>query len=31
MFTVERARAKLGRAYPEPAGHAPARAINLAA
>jgi transposase len=31
MFTVERARDKLGRAYPRPAGHAPARAIRLAA
>lgn len=31
MFTVERARKKLGRAYPRPAGHTPARAIKLAA
>ena len=31
MFTVDRARAKLGRAYPRPAGHAPARALRLAA
>jgi transposase len=31
MFTVERAREKLGRAYPQPAGHAPARAIKLVA
>jgi transposase len=31
MFTVERAREKLGRAYPRPAGHARARALELAA
>jgi transposase len=31
MFTVERAREKLGRAYPRPAGHTPARAVKLAA
>jgi hypothetical protein len=31
MFTVDRAREKLGRAYPLPAGHAPARAIKRAA
>lgn len=31
MFTVERAREKLGRAYPRPAGHARARALKLAA
>ena len=31
MFTVERAREKLGRAYPPAAGHAPARAIKRAA
>jgi transposase len=31
MFTVERAREKLGRAYPQPAGHAPAHAIKRAA
>jgi hypothetical protein len=31
MFTVERAREKLGRAYPRPAGHRPARAVKLAA
>ena len=31
MFTVERAREKLGRAYPRPAGHTPARAVRLAA
>ncbi|MBA3464835.1 MAG: IS630 family transposase [Deltaproteobacteria bacterium] len=31
MFTVERAREKLGRAYPRPAGHALARAIKAAA
>lgn len=31
MFTVERAREKLGRAYPRPSGHTPARAIKLAA
>jgi hypothetical protein len=31
MFTVERAREKLGRAYPHPAGHARARALKLAA
>ncbi len=31
MFTVDRAREKLGRAYPRPAGHAPARALRLAA
>lgn len=31
MFTVERAREKLGRAYPRPAGHAPARVLKLAA
>lgn len=30
MFTVERAREKLGRAYPRPAGHA-ARAVKIAA
>jgi transposase len=29
MFTVERAREKLKRAYPRPAGHAPARAAKL--
>lgn len=31
MSTVERARKKLGRAYPRAAGHTPARAIKLAA
>jgi transposase len=31
MFTVERAREKLGRAYPRPARRAPARALKLAA
>jgi transposase len=31
MFTVERAREKLGRAYPRPAGHARARALKIAA
>ena len=31
MFTVERAREKLGRAYPRPAGDVPARAVKLAA
>jgi transposase len=31
MFTVERAREKLGRAYPRPAGHTPARAVKRAA
>jgi len=31
MFTVERAREKLGRAYPRPASHAPARALKVAA
>jgi transposase len=31
MFTVERAREKLGRAYPRPAGHAPPRALKVAA
>ena len=31
MFTVERARDKLGRAYPRPAGHPPARALRVAA
>jgi transposase len=31
MFTVERAREKLGRAYPPPAGHARVRALRLAA
>jgi transposase len=31
MFTVERAREKLGRAYPRPAARAPARALKLAA
>jgi transposase len=31
MFTVDRAREKLGRAYPRPAGHAPARALKVAA
>jgi len=31
MFTVERAREKLGRAYPRPASHTPARAVKLAA
>lgn len=31
MFTVERAREKLGRAYPRPAGPAPARDRRLAA
>ncbi|MGE0396526.1 MAG: IS630 family transposase [Kofleriaceae bacterium] len=31
MFTVERAREKLGRAYPRPAGHARSRAHRLAA
>jgi transposase len=31
MFTVERAREKLGRAYPRPAGHPPARALKIAA
>lgn len=31
MFTVERAREKLGRAYPRPAGRTPARAVKLAA
>jgi transposase len=31
MFTVERAREKLGRAYPRPAGHARPRAVKVAA
>jgi transposase len=31
MFTVERAREKLGRAYPRPAGHAQTRPVKLAA
>jgi transposase len=31
MFTVERAREKLGRAYPRPAGHAQPRALKVAA
>jgi transposase len=31
MFTVERAREKLGRAYPPPSGHGPTRAVKLAA
>jgi transposase len=31
MFTVERAREKLRRAYPPPAGHPPARALKVAA
>jgi transposase len=31
MFTVERAREKLGRAYPRPTGHTPARPLKLAA
>jgi transposase len=31
MFTVDRAREKLGRAYPRPAGHSPARALRVAA
>jgi transposase len=31
MFTVERAREKLGGAYPRPPGHAPPRCIKLAA
>ena len=31
MFTVDRAREKLGRAYPRPAGHAPARTLRVAA
>ncbi|MGN6110215.1 MAG: IS630 family transposase [Kofleriaceae bacterium] len=31
MFTVERAREKLGRAYPRPAGLAPARGLKAAA
>lgn len=31
MFTVERAREKLGRAYPHPAGHATPRGIKRAA
>jgi len=31
MFTVERAREKLGRAYPRPARHMPAPALKLAA
>ena len=31
MFTVERARAKLGRAYPRHAGHARTRALRIAA
>ena len=31
MFTVERAREKLGRAYPRPAGHPPARTLKVAA
>ena len=30
MFTVERAREKLGRAYPRPVGHPPARAAKVA-
>jgi hypothetical protein len=30
MFTVERAREKLGRAYPSPASHVAIRAIKLA-
>ena len=31
MFTVDRAREKLGRAYPRPAGHPTARAVKVAA
>lgn len=31
MFTVDRAREKLGRSYPRPTGHAPARALKVAA
>lgn len=31
MFTVDRARQKLGRAYPRHAGHRPSRALQLAA
>jgi transposase len=31
MFTVDRAREKLGRAYPRPAAHAAARTVKLAA
>lgn len=31
MFTVDRARQKLGRAYPRHAGHRPSRALKLAA
>jgi DDE superfamily endonuclease len=31
MFTVDRARQKLGRAYPTHAGHRPSRALKLAA
>jgi transposase len=31
MFTVDRAREKLGRTYPRPAGHSTARAIKVAA
>jgi transposase len=31
MFTVERAREKLGRAYPRPAGHVPRRTPKIAA
>ena len=31
MFTVERAREKLGRAYPRPAGHATPRTLKVAA
>lgn len=31
MFTVDRAREELGRSYPRPTGHAPARALKVAA